>query len=339
MMRRVMVALLRLTFSVLAFFTVLHYIPTFGQTKPERFWVAGRYDGDRVLVYFDSVKFEGTMNANSHRIAPPVVEGFFQPAEVSQSYIARFQKAPNSERFAIGDRYDLLLGNGVISTITLTALVGCETDEQVGNDSFIGALATVEKQDALIFTRGYYAVRRNQERDRSGAKSRPNTTTDSLKSAGLREEPIRFDVETRIASLLNARMKTATTEAEKSKANNVPPALQVQPFRVADGSLRYYVRAEWKSGKESGERSSFVLGAWVTPSPSLRVLAVENRTSPYGFEHGLPKLLNAVDLGGGRTGIIVSVSGEDSTEIKLVEYHDGANTKGMPVMQSIATAE
>jgi hypothetical protein len=45
----------------------LHTTPTFGQNGPERFWLAGRYDGNRVVVYFDAVKFEGTMSSNQHR--------------------------------------------------------------------------------------------------------------------------------------------------------------------------------------------------------------------------------------------------------------------------------
>jgi len=41
----------------------------------------------------------------------------------------------------------LLLDYGKIATVTLTTLVGTETDEQVGNDSFIGALATLDDED------------------------------------------------------------------------------------------------------------------------------------------------------------------------------------------------
>src|SRR5712692_7342201 len=128
-----------LLFGLLA----VHSTPTFGQREPERFWLAGRYDGNRVVVYFDAVKFKGTMLSNASKIAEPVADGFFDPVELPASYIARFQNTPNAEHFAIGDRYDLLLGNGTIATIKLTTLVGCETDEGVGNDSFIGALGTV----------------------------------------------------------------------------------------------------------------------------------------------------------------------------------------------------
>jgi len=50
-------------------------------------------------------------------------------------------------------------------------------------------------------------------------------------------------------------------------------------------------------------------------------------------------LLNVVDLGDGKTGIIVNITGEDSAEIDLMEYRDGVDTKRMRVLQSIASGE
>src|ERR1700680_2534300 len=147
--------------------------PGFCQAQAERFWLAGRYDGNRVVVYFGAVKLEGTTSSNAHKLVNPVAGAFFPPVELPASYIARFQITPNAEHFAIGDRYDLLLGNGVIATIKLTLLVGCDTDEEGGNDSFIGALGTFEEKDFLVFTKGYYAVRRHQEPPSGGAKPRP----------------------------------------------------------------------------------------------------------------------------------------------------------------------
>lgn len=327
---------LRVVGLLLAFVTCS--APGFCQTQADRFWLAGRYDGNRVVVYFDAVKFEGTMASNARKIANPVAGAFFTPVELPASYIERFQKKPNAEHFAIGDRYDLLLGNGTIATIKLTTLVGCETDEEVGNDSFIGALGTVEKNDALAFTKEYYAVRPHQEPKGGGAK--PKTTADYLKYSGLRDQPVRFDIETRIAEVLNLRMKTEATDAERRTAGDVAPAFKVQPFQVADGSLRYYVRAAWKSGKEPKDTPTYLLAGWIMPLPTLHISAVEKRTSPYdGIESGLPDLRNVVDLGNGRTGIIVDITGLDSTELRLVEYRDGANLKGMPVLQSIGTGE
>ena len=83
-------------------------------------------------------------------------------------------------------------------------------------------------------------------------------------------------------------------------------AARSQAFQLAGGSLRYYVRAHWKSGREKPGELPFSLAAWMTPPPSLHILAVEKRISGY-HDLGLPELLNVVDLGNGRTGIILEV--------------------------------
>lgn len=319
----------------------LHGTPTFGQKKPERFWLAGRYDGNRVVVYFDAVKFEGTMSSNARKIAPPAADAFFEPAELPASYIARFQKMPNAEHFAIGDRYDLLVGNGIVATIKLTTLVGCETDEPVGNDSFIGALGTIEDEDFFgLLTKGYFAVRRHQDAPSDRISLGHKTPSDSAKYAVLLNEPVPFDVEARLAELLISRMKMEATEAEQKTIGNVSPRLKVQSFQVADGSLRYYVRAQWDYGKDPTGLSNYLLAAWVMPLPTLRILAVEKRTSPYGdINDGLPNLLNVIDLGNGKTGIILDIYGEDSSELALMDYQDGTKVQEMRVIQSIGAGE
>jgi hypothetical protein len=83
------------------------------------------------------------------------------------------------------------------------------------------------------------------------------------------------------------------------------------------------------------------LGAWIVPGPVLRIVATEQPTSAdvYGFEEGLPTLLNVVDLGHGRTGLIVHIGGLDSTELALYEYRDGASLSEMRVLHSIAMGE
>lgn len=115
-----------------------------------------------------------------------------------------------------------------------------------------------------------------------------------------------------------------------------------QAFRLADGTLRYYGRAAWSSGQEqtANWKTIYALGAWVTPSPSLHILALEDRTSPYeGLGSVLPTLLNVVHLGGGRTGIIAEISGLDSHSLELVEYRDGISLRDMPSLQSIGAGE
>jgi hypothetical protein len=140
--------------------------------------------------------------------------------------------------------------------------------------------------------------------------------------------------------LLNSRMKSGTTDAERNTIRDDSPALKVQSFQLADGSLRYYARAKWPSVKDSTGLSDYLLAAWLAPLPTLRILAVEKRTSPYGgIIDGVPDLLNVVALGEGKTGVIVNIRGGDSTELRLTYYQDGANVQKMPVIQAIGTGE
>ena len=48
------------------------------QMQPERFWLAVRYDANRVVVYLTTVKVHGTIPAN----------GFFDVVELPASYPA-----------------------------------------------------------------------------------------------------------------------------------------------------------------------------------------------------------------------------------------------------------
>jgi len=75
----------------------------------------------------------------------------------------------------------------------------------------------------------------------------------------------------------------------------------------------------------------------MTTSPAPRLLAVE----PPSVADGVQKenLLNVVDLGNGKTGIIVYIEGEDSRAIELLEYRDGMTLRQMRVLQTIAAGE
>jgi len=309
------------------------------QTQPERFWLAGRYDGNRIIVYFDGVKFNGTMPTSEHKLAPVIAERFYDPVELPASYVAQFQKGPKIEHFALGDQYDLLVDYDKVATVTLTTLVGSEMDEEVGNDSFIGALATVDEHDLPYLSKNHYVLRRHREplAGKSENMPKPNAVY-----AGLQIEPIPFDIQKQIVMLLNEGMKSKATESERKQAEQLSPTFLAQAFRLADGTLRYYARAEWTLGEErtASWKTVYALGAWVTPLPALHILAWEERTSPYeGLFSVLPDLLNVVNLGGGKTGIIVGISGEDSGSLGLFEYRDGTSLRGMASLQSIGSGE
>jgi hypothetical protein len=315
-----------------------------GQNNPERLWIAGRYDGSRIIVYFNAVKFGGTIPANAKRLPYAVAEGFFQPVELPPSYLAGLKYGPSAEHFAIGDRYDLLLGNGGVATVTLTTLVGAETDEGVGNDSFVGALGSLDSngrafdnRDALMFVKSNHYVLRPHVEPLAGApRVRP---VPRIQPAGLADDPVAFNVQTRMASLLSQHWTAEATDLGRPQDARLPLAFKVQPFRIAGGNLRYYVRAEWKSGRERNGIATHVLAAWMAPLPTLHILGVEKRTSSYdGLEGGDPSLLNVVDLGGGRTAIIVKIKREDSGYINLLVYRDG-NLTAMDRLQSVGMGE
>jgi hypothetical protein len=161
----------------------------------------------------------------------------------------------------------------------------------------------------------------------------------SATSASLFDEPVRLDLQMRIAALLTDRMRGTETAQQRGHTENLAPTLAVQAFTLTDGSLRYYARAEWRSEDEPEGLPAFALGAWIAPGPEPRILAVEEITSPYGFLYELPDLLNVVDLGGGNTGIIANITGPGDSTLGLWEYHDGADLSHMHLFQSLVMDE
>lgn len=327
------------TFALSTVLLLGSFIATFSamaQTRPrqQRFWIAGRYDGNRMIIYFDTVKFNGTVPPKAPSIVEPVAPGFFMPVELPPSYIAQFENRPDAEHFALGQRYDVLVyGNAV--EVTLTSLVGTEGDEGVGNDSYIGALATVTSKCSLLDGSDdmYFAVRPHREPDCDSPPQAWPSGESSTRYAEIVHEPLRFDVQSQIVSLLTQRMGTVASAEQRKAAKGRSPEFTVQSFRLTNGSVRYYATADWNGPVLSD--SDFSLGAWLAPEPTLHILAVEKGDS----DVYLPTILNVADLGGGKTGIILSTGTEDSNATVLVEYRDGLDMAHMPLLQSIAAGE
>ena len=313
-------------------------VETAAQTPALRFWVAGRYDGNHIVVFFDAVKFKGTFPRAARSLAPPSTLGFLFQREIPAGYFAQLPKGPGKERFRSGDRYDLLMGDGRVATVTLTTPVGYVSDDEDDDPSYVGALAKVDEAAALTGTRGYYALRRHDSSNTASRQPQPGAASASVLThgrtfAGLSDEPVRLDIQTQIAALLTERLQA--TIAQQSQATNLEPTLAVQTFRLADGFSRYYARVEWRAEGEPEGSPSFAMGAWIAPQGGLHILAVEPITSPYGFTDELPNLLNVVDLGEGSTGIIVSITGPGEDTLGLWEYHDGDNLSQMHLYQSL----
>lgn len=300
----------------------------------EKYWLAGRYDGNRVIIYFYSSNFSGDASSFGRAIVGPVIEAFFDPFEITTRFLDQVKAPEGAEHFAIGDRYDVLLGNGTIATVRLTELVAEQAD--IDANVYVGALGTEEKANSLIFTRNYYVARRHHDAFPAGAGASKSAHTEA-ENAKLISDPVRFDLQSKIADLLNQQMQAVATEKERRLAAGVVPAIAIQPIELADSSIRYYAGAQWISGRETIRENPFVLGVWVNPKPEPHVVAIEERTSGNGggIEGSLPEIKNVVSLGNGKTGMIVQIAGDDSTELDLVEYRDGASLKQMPQYQSV----
>jgi hypothetical protein len=61
------------------------------QTPSSRVWIAGRYDANRIIVYFEAVQFNGTLPTNAQKLVP-AAKFFFDSIEVSTDFIAPFSE-------------------------------------------------------------------------------------------------------------------------------------------------------------------------------------------------------------------------------------------------------
>jgi hypothetical protein len=341
--RATRLARLALSALTLACLLVVH-----GQTQglAPRFWLAGRYDGNRIIVLFDAVEFKNSVPATARPLPDPAALGFLSPRELWPDFVAKLPRKSGAERFRIGDQFDLLMGDGRSTTVTLSTLIGYVSNDEDDDPSYIGAIAKVNEAAALVGARNYYALRRHvvsapqPPPDHHAPRTFAPPPESSAKTfASLFDDPARFDVETQIAALLTSRMNELASPAQKKAVENLAPTLAVQIFRLADGSLRFFARAEWRADETPEATPTFAMAAWIAPSPILRILALEQPTSPYGFLYELPNLLNVVDLGEGRTGIIVDVSGPGDSTLGLFEYRDGSDMAHMHLLQSLTMDE
>jgi hypothetical protein len=148
------------------------------------------------------------------------------------------------------------------------------------------------------------------------------------------KSPVPFDIQTQIGTLLMERLKTETRLAPNRAAATISPAFIIERFTLANGALRYHVRAEWRSDKETGNRLLHSFVAWMAAEPALRILLIEPlaASSDAIIEQ---KLLSVVDLGQGRTGVVLSRWGSAFRELRLVEYRDGSPVPQMRTLHLV----
>jgi hypothetical protein len=298
-------------------------------------WLAGRYDKSSVIVYFQAVKFGDTFPADAQTIPTPIADAFFTPKVVGASALTKFQQALGAERFAIGDRYDVLLGNGRTGTITLRTLVAFESDEFVGNDSYIGALGALASEDLPFVTGDYFVVRRHQVTSRAAGANR--STGQPASFSRLVTDPVSQDVQTEVTALLRKRLTTAVgvpTGIQSEIDRTQPSSLRVKQLTLVDGSVRYHVWADFRL-----RQTCLAASAWVGSQP-LRIVAIEEPLCELnGLDPIEPQIRNVVDLGERRVGLVVDFQGGDGRSLRLLEYRDEAGFADMQELQSVSAGE
>lgn len=302
----------------------------FAQATADRFWLAFRYDTSEVLIYFGAVKFGSTTVNGSVKIPAPIITHFpFPPIGLASGHVRRFQTARGAERFSIGDQYDLLLGNGRVSSVTLTRYVGFLSDEEVGNESYIGALARVPEADRP-FLRGYQAVTRHQ--DDLGASTAPAGAS-ATPFAALAGTPADGRTTARVVADVRARIGRVTTSQLRPMALRGPATLEsIQQFRTVGGAVRFLVSVTF-----DGCRAVALLGESPTPAFAVDEYAYDRCDRAESGQP--PRLVNVIDLGRTRTGLIVDQRGVAGLAISLVEYRDGRPLSKLPVLQLLAVGE
>jgi hypothetical protein len=316
---------------VLVGLLVAHGDSIVSQAPPDRVWLAARYDRTRVVVYFDAVQFHGGFPGNARKIPEPTAEVLFPPQAVSAAGLASVQGKPGMERFAIGDRYDVLVDAGHVATMTLTTLVAAEGDEATGNDSYIGALGTVAAEDLRFLTQKYYAVRRHGATRGAGV----SRASDPATFAGLRSAPVLQTTKRQIVALIRERLKADHSAQNSLDVERFPPALErLQSFVVSGGGRRYFASVEQRSPS-----SCAVFSAWFAATPALRVLIAGRQQCDLGYDTVPPRLLSALEIGEGRTGLVVDFIGFDGRSLQLLEYADGQDLAHMPTLWMVGASE
>jgi hypothetical protein len=302
-----------------------------GQTVTERFWIAARYDQTQWLVYFSAGAFGNvaSLPVGATKVPPPIIKLYpFPPIALTQAGLKQFRAKPGSTPFAVGDTFTLMLDDGRNAPITLTRLVGFQNDEEVGNESFIGALGRVADTNRDGLRKDYYIVS-----DRNTSSVPPPSPARAAR-AGLSLARVPTSVTSQAGAVIRAHVQADTRSRLRARAAGRGPAIQrAQQFTLANGSVRYYMFGNFGEGAD-GDVCRF--GAIVAAAP-LRVLSVDE--SACLNANGEAVLLNVLDLGGGRTGVIVDRFLGDGRALELVRYDETLSLFRMPTLQSLSSAE
>jgi len=280
---------------------VLPVMASAARGPQERFWIAARFDATQFVTYFEPVHF-GTLPTRDNQLVQPRTPDFFGPRPIAAADLERVRPAAG-EPFRIGGRYDVLAADGGTVSMVLTSLVKFHTDEGIGNDSYIGALGRVAAPDLAKLRSNYVVIRRPDS---------PGPARGSR--AGLTEGPVPSTAAARLLAIVGGTKVIAA-----------------QPFTTAGGDARQFVLATVGTGRECRTRLT-----WLTGQPDSRVLGSEDLPFCGSTLYAGLRLRAVVDMGYGRTGLVVVLQSAGGKEVKLVEYGDGLKLEEMRVWQTIS---
>ena len=270
----------------------------------ERFWIAARYDATQFVTYFEPVHF-GTLPTRDNQLVQPRTPDFFGPRPMAAADLERVRPV-TGEPFRIGSRYDVLAADGGVVPMVLTSLVKFHTDEGIGNDSYIGALGRVAPPDMARLRGNYVVIRRPDSPD-------PARGSRAALTEGL------------VPSAVAARLLTIVGGTRVIAAHQ---------FTTAGGDARQFVATTAGTGRECRTRL-----AWLTGQPEYRVLSTEDLPFCGSTRYAGLRLRAIIDMGLGRTGLVVVWQGGASKSVKLVEYRDGLKLEEMHVWQTISVGD
>lgn len=303
---------------------------------PAGWWIAERDPAGHTRITFDAVYPDP--NSDLSLLEGSITAAQFASLEVTRPLDER--RAPSNVR--IGDAFDLRW-SGQTVRVRITALFALHG----GYDLKIGAdVAADPAGEAKLAAGGcgYFLARQ--------ARTSPAPATESPAVPALFPTNLPGALQAQIGAMLTPRaLQAAADTLAKSPDPKNPyegwlhrflastpaaPRLDIQGVRLT-GTVgeRYFVRAEWSADG----KATFVLGAWVKLDPAPSILSVDMTAldavqsgfdccSPsepvMPMDEAFPRLLCAVDMGNGRTGVFRKYTAFEAAGIELDEYTDAS---------------
>jgi hypothetical protein len=287
-------------------------------------WIATRYDTTHVSAYFDILKPTTPFPKDAPKLPCTTTEQ--DPlgtilTQVTSAQMATLQSFdPDGEKFKLGDQYKLLLGGGTWLPVTVTALTGIAGfdggDTDPSSDTYIGALLAVAPSHLPKFKatgHDFFVL------ERPDAVLEPSPVQPSFTDW---QSPLL--VADFIGLILQPRLETMFRGVGFELDREPTIRLQAVQIGPHTGSI-YFLNASWKAklwrGHVDYHAVALVAYAWaaLAPAPHLISTPATGTRGPTEFQLD-QEVLNVVDLGGGRTGILFRDDAMYHWSVQLLEY-------------------